>query len=772
MYAAKKRAVMGDGGNWIEPLGQMHFPGWLHILDFLHLLVHLYAAARLALVKNPRAAWNLYEQMLRDAWGGKVQAVIDALREQAKRLRGDSSAGDRCRVAELALAYVERNRERMDYPRYRRMGLPVSSAPVESLIKQINHRVKGSEQFWNRGGLEAVLQVRAAYLSQDGRAEEFHERRRAAPPSAATAPSYASVLADAQRRSWTRQRVVTRYHCRLFVRGLVGSRAEGAVCSCLRAGSPGKESVMSFLSLRRLHRVLRSAVHSVLARYRSTDSRVRFLPHECSEPLESRRLLSAPVISSIGVNNADDEITARQIAWGDGSYSCPSAYDSSASHTFDSGSYTVVFSVTDCEGTYNANGVSVNVSSAAPTLSLSDSGSPDEGSCYTLSLSGYWDGIDSLNGACVSWGDSCSFCDSASGSNYSNSLQHTYPADGTYQLSATLTDNGGDSVTVTRDVTVNNVTPVLTISGSNSVDEGAQTCFTFSATEPGTNDTIRQWVIYYGDGASASLTGNPAYDYHAYDAYYSQYQITAHAVTDGGTYDATYNVSVTNLPPTVCISGADSVSEGSTYTLNLSAADPGGDGPLTYCIQWGDGASQTLHDSPGSIGHIYADNSSYGYSLQVTVTDAYGASAYASRTVVVNDVAPTLGAGGPSTVPEGSSYPLDLCWYDPGADTLTFGINWGDGSDTQTVSGDVGRVYHRFNSAFGSRESPIRHRSCVIETRRGSGAFYCHRFIAHRFRQRRCNGQALMPLDPPGSRTAARKAKRSGYASGFRPIAG
>ena len=107
------------------------------------------------------------------------------------------------------MAYVERNRERMDYPRYRRMGLPVSSAPVESLIKQINHRVKGSEQFWNSGGLEAVLQVRAAYLSQDGRAEEFHERRRAAPPSAATAPSYASLQADAQRRSWTRQRVVT-----------------------------------------------------------------------------------------------------------------------------------------------------------------------------------------------------------------------------------------------------------------------------------------------------------------------------------------------------------------------------------------------------------------------------------------------------------------------------------------------------------------------------------------------------------------------------------
>lgn len=177
LYAARKRAVIGDGGNWIEPLGQLHFPGWLQILDFLHLLVHLYAAARLTYENNPRAAWKLYEQMLRDAWSGKGQAVIDALGDQVKRLRNDASAAKRCEVVRLALEYVERNRERMDYPRYRRMGLPVSSALVESLIKQINHRVKGSEQFWNNGGLEAVLQVRAAYLSEDGRAEEFHERR-------------------------------------------------------------------------------------------------------------------------------------------------------------------------------------------------------------------------------------------------------------------------------------------------------------------------------------------------------------------------------------------------------------------------------------------------------------------------------------------------------------------------------------------------------------------------------------------------------------------
>lgn len=182
MYAAPTRAVMGDGGNWIEPLGQMHFAGWEQILDFLHLLVHLFAAARLAYAGDAKAAWELYERMLRNAWGGRTQAVIDDLKSELARLGGKASTGkDACRVVELTLGYVERNRDRMDYPRYRRMGLPVSSSLVESLIKQINLRVKGTEQFWNDGGLEAVLQVRAAYLSQDERAETFHQQRPCGP---------------------------------------------------------------------------------------------------------------------------------------------------------------------------------------------------------------------------------------------------------------------------------------------------------------------------------------------------------------------------------------------------------------------------------------------------------------------------------------------------------------------------------------------------------------------------------------------------------------
>jgi hypothetical protein len=179
-YEAPHRAIVGDGGNWIEPLGQMHFPGWRQILDFLHLLVHLYAAATAAYRGQGRRAWPLYERMLRSAWAGQVDLVRADLHEQVARLGPpppQARDDDPRKIVASCLAYVQKNADRMNYPQYRREGLPVTSAAVESLIKQFNHRVKGTEKFWLRGGAEAVLQVRAAYLSDDGRGEEFHSRR-------------------------------------------------------------------------------------------------------------------------------------------------------------------------------------------------------------------------------------------------------------------------------------------------------------------------------------------------------------------------------------------------------------------------------------------------------------------------------------------------------------------------------------------------------------------------------------------------------------------
>lgn len=179
-YEAAKKAVVGDGGNWIGPLADLHFPGWVQVLDFLHLLVHLYAAAISAYRGQAKPAWRLYSRLLDAAWAGQVQTVTALLEAESQRLGPPppkASPDDPRREVARCLAYVKANAERMDYARYRREGLPISSAPIESLIKQINQRIKATDKFWLKSGAEAALQVRAAYLSEDDRAAEFHDHR-------------------------------------------------------------------------------------------------------------------------------------------------------------------------------------------------------------------------------------------------------------------------------------------------------------------------------------------------------------------------------------------------------------------------------------------------------------------------------------------------------------------------------------------------------------------------------------------------------------------
>jgi hypothetical protein len=70
----------------------------------------------------------------------------------------------------------------MNYPDYRRQGLPVTTAWMESLVKERNWRVKGTEMFWNNPErAEAILQVRAAALSEDDRLQRHLQTRAGRP---------------------------------------------------------------------------------------------------------------------------------------------------------------------------------------------------------------------------------------------------------------------------------------------------------------------------------------------------------------------------------------------------------------------------------------------------------------------------------------------------------------------------------------------------------------------------------------------------------------
>jgi len=169
---AAARAFLGDGLPWNWSIWKKHFRTFTPILDFIHPLSYLFAAAK-AVHAQPQDAWDQYLAWMRGCWKGEVHQVLEELRRWRSKL-GEPEAttpdSDPRQIIVRTAGYLENNRTRMNYPEYRRQGLPVTTAWMESLVKEVNYRAKGTEMFWNdpEGG-EAILQVRAAALSDDDR---------------------------------------------------------------------------------------------------------------------------------------------------------------------------------------------------------------------------------------------------------------------------------------------------------------------------------------------------------------------------------------------------------------------------------------------------------------------------------------------------------------------------------------------------------------------------------------------------------------------------
>lgn len=177
---AKAKAFLGDGLPWNWSIWKQHFADFTPILDFIHVLSYLWVVAK-AIYTQAEEAWSQYVVWMRGCWRGEVEEVLEELRAWEGRLGvGWPEAGeeDPRRVVAKTIAYLENNRDRMKYPEYRRKGLPITTAWMESLVKEMNYRVKGTEMFWNDPeGAEAILQVRAAALCDDDRLVKYLKTR-------------------------------------------------------------------------------------------------------------------------------------------------------------------------------------------------------------------------------------------------------------------------------------------------------------------------------------------------------------------------------------------------------------------------------------------------------------------------------------------------------------------------------------------------------------------------------------------------------------------
>jgi hypothetical protein len=179
-YHAHKKAFVSDGLLYNWTIQERHFADFTPILDFVHAAEHLFEAAG-CLDADADRRWSDYLRWSQACWSGQISQVIDELKTQQTQ-RGlppkDCDKTDPRKLLADALGYFQNNAARMDYPKYRREGLPTTSAHMESCVKEMNLRVKGTEKFWNDGASgEAILQIRAAALCDDDRLIKFLRSR-------------------------------------------------------------------------------------------------------------------------------------------------------------------------------------------------------------------------------------------------------------------------------------------------------------------------------------------------------------------------------------------------------------------------------------------------------------------------------------------------------------------------------------------------------------------------------------------------------------------
>ncbi len=168
--SAERQAFVADGAHANWTIQRKHFSHATPILDLMHALSYAFSAALAVPEKDVYRRWAGW------IWRGDVDRVIAALRERQLQIGkppAEASPTDPRKRVDRALTYYEYHRLRMNYPEYRRLGLPLTSSHIESTIKQINRRVKGTEKFWSQSSSEAVLQLRADYLSDSAPLDSF-----------------------------------------------------------------------------------------------------------------------------------------------------------------------------------------------------------------------------------------------------------------------------------------------------------------------------------------------------------------------------------------------------------------------------------------------------------------------------------------------------------------------------------------------------------------------------------------------------------------------
>ena len=168
---AARQVVLGDGATWIWNFVDEHFPDDIRIVDIFHAKGHLFEVAK--------AIYGIGSE-IGDRWARKRREELDEGRvdEVIAALLGHAGT---CEEARKNAGYFSSNRQRLNYPKFRAMGLCVATGVVEEGCKNIvGARLKQGGMRWTVVGANAIIALRCAVESN--RFDDFWERRAGAIP--------------------------------------------------------------------------------------------------------------------------------------------------------------------------------------------------------------------------------------------------------------------------------------------------------------------------------------------------------------------------------------------------------------------------------------------------------------------------------------------------------------------------------------------------------------------------------------------------------------
>jgi hypothetical protein len=161
-YTIKQEQIvfLTDGAPWLRNWIGDAFPKATSILDFYHLLEHLYLFSE-AFFGDQQQGRQWVEQQKELLLESKVGQVV-------RHVEGLAAGKAKLRIKTRLVAYLRANRDRMDYQRYRSLGCGIiGSGAVESAHRTVvQKRMKLSGQRWSKQGAGHMLNLRVIHMNR------------------------------------------------------------------------------------------------------------------------------------------------------------------------------------------------------------------------------------------------------------------------------------------------------------------------------------------------------------------------------------------------------------------------------------------------------------------------------------------------------------------------------------------------------------------------------------------------------------------------------